>query len=155
MPRSTLLLCFSFIHPNTLLLTSHQVQGTKSSSYTGQQLQENTQEHSARPGVRSWVSLFPFGCGVGQDFFLSLTLPFLGAQRCYSAFNLGDLHQNRCVGIWLNLNVVVIVYEMSVKSWVPSRTLLDALEKAVIKDRYISMLGFPKELLFFALAFGI
>lgn len=30
----------------------------------------------------------------------------------------------------------------------PSSPLLDALEKAVIKDRYTSMLGFPKGLVF-------
>lgn len=76
------------------------------------------------------------------------------AQRCYSAFKLGDMHHNRFAGIWLNLNEVVIVYEMSIKSWLPSSPLLDALEKAVRKVRYTSTLGFPKELLgFFCFGF--
>lgn len=155
MPSSTFLPGFFFIHLSILLLISHQVQGTKSSSRTGQQLWENTQGHGARTGARSWVSIFPVRCGVGQDFFLSLALPSLAAQRCYSALQLGDLHGNRFVVVWLNLKEVVIVYEMSIKSWVSSSPPLDALENAVMKDRYTSMLGFPKELLFFALHFGI
>lgn len=153
-PRSTFSFHFSFIHPSILLLTSQQVQGTKSSSHRVQQLQENTQEYSARTGARLWVSWFPFGCASGQDFFLSFALPFfLGAQRSYSVFKLGGLHWNRFVDIWLNLNEVVIVYEMSIESWVPCTALLNALEKAVTKDRYTSMPGFPKNLLFFCFGF--
>lgn len=107
MPRFTFSFHFSFIHPSILLLTSQQVQGTKASSYRGQQLQENTYEYSARTGARSWVSRFPFGCVSGQDFFLSLALPFFFGQRSYSGFKLGDLHWNRFVDI--NLNEVIVV----------------------------------------------
>lgn len=62
MPKSTFPFHFSFIHPGILLLTSQKVLGTKASSHRGQQLQENTDEYSARTGARSWVSRFPFGC---------------------------------------------------------------------------------------------
>lgn len=151
MPRSTFPFHFSFIHPSVLLLTSQKVPGTKASSHRGQQLQENTEEYSARTGARSWVSQFPFG-HASQDFFLSLALPFLG-QRSYSVFELGDLHWDRFVDISLNLNGVVTVYEMSIKPWVPPNPLLNALEKAVTKDRYTSMPGFPKDLVFFWFGF--
>lgn len=154
MPRSTFLLCFfpSTIQASCCLYPIRFKE--QSPPPTLLSISRKTHEHSAGTAARSWVLLFLFGCGVGQDFFLSMALPFMGAQRCYSGFKLGDLHHNRFVGIWLNLNEVVIVYEMSTKSWLPSSPLLDALEKAAMKDKYTSILGFLKELLeFFCFGF--